>query len=207
MGSDKKNSVKVNVYGKQFNITGDASRGDIIRCARYVDEKLEMLLGGREYPVTTDVLTLTAMNIAEDLYKIKADRDEALAVIKEKDKEINGYNKLWDEAKDGFRNARQEYEGAREEILSIEEDYEAVKRATAELDAENRFLKERVKELEEEIETLKDTNLQMQLFIPPEFENIDPEKAAEIERTRRTVRHSGYNRKKRNGGYKKKIRG
>ncbi|MBR6701449.1 MAG: cell division protein ZapA [Firmicutes bacterium] len=207
MGSDKKNSVKVNVYGKQFNITGDASRGDIIRCARYVDEKLEMLLGGREYPVTTDILTLTAMNIAEDLYKIKADRDEALAVIKEKDKEINGYNKLWNEAKDGFRNARQEYEGAREEILSIEEDYESVKQNAAELDAENRLLRERVKELEEEIETLKDTNLQMQLFIPPEFENIDPEKALEIEKVRKSSRPAGYNRKKKKNRHKRKNRG
>lgn len=207
MGSKNNNSVKVSVYGKQYNISGDASRGDIIRCARYVDTKLELLLGGRDYPLTTDILTLTAMNIAEDLYKLKSDRDEALAVIKEKDKEIAGYNKLWNEAKDGFRNARQEYEGAREEILSIEEDYEAVKQNAVDLDAENRLLKERVKELEEEIETLKDTNLQMQLFIPPEFENIDPEKAVEITKARRTSRPPGYNRKKKKTRHKRKNRG
>ncbi|MBQ4340374.1 MAG: cell division protein ZapA [Firmicutes bacterium] len=207
MGSNKINSVKVSVYGKKYNISGEASRGDIIRCARYVDEKLEMLLGGRDYPVTADILTLTAMNIAEDLYKLKADRDEALEVIKEKDKEIEGYNKLWNEAKDGFRNARQEYVGAREEILSIEEDYEAVKQNAVELDAENRLLKERVKELEEEIDHLKNTNLQMQLFIPPEFEDIDPESAAEIERTKKVIRSAGYSRNRRNSRHNKKSRG
>lgn len=206
MGS-RNNSVRVSVYGKQYNIAGEASRGDILRYARYVDEKLELLLRGRDYPLTTDILILTAMNIAEDLYKIKADRDEALDIIKEKDKEINGYNKLWDEAKDGFRNARQEYEGAREEILSIEEEYEAVKQNAEELDSENRLLKAKIKELEEEIKALKDTNLQMQLFIPPEFEKMAFENASETTQNLKSNKPMGYNKKKKKNRHKKKNRG
>lgn len=208
MGSEKNNSVRVSVYGKQYNIAGKASRGDILRYAKYVDDKIELLLGGRQQPLTTDIMTLVAMNIAEDLYNIKADRDEALDIIKEKNKEIEGYNRLWDKAKDGYKNARQEYEGAREEILSMEEECESARQEAARLDAENRVLKEKLKDLGEEIENLKNANLQMQLFIPPGYSgnNMDGE-TGDGPKSTGTKKPAGYNRKKKKNRHKKKSRG
>lgn len=208
MGSEKNNSVRVSIYGKQYNIAGKASRGDILRYAKYVDDKIELLLGGRQRPLTVDIMTLAAMNIAEDLYSVKADRDEALEIIKEKDKEIEGYNRLWDKAKDGYKNAKQDYEGAREEILTMEEECESARREAARLDEENRVLKKRVKDLMEEIENLRNANLQMQLFIPPGYSgnNTEDEAGAEPKKTP-AKKPAGYNRKKKKNRHKKKSRG
>lgn len=208
MGSVMNNSVRVKVYGKEYNVAGTASRGDIIRCAKYVDDKMELLLGGREHPVTSDIMTLVAMNIAEDYYKVLADRAKALEVIKEKEQEIEGYNRLWDKANDGFKNAKLGFEKAREEIQGLEAECESARKEAARLEEENSLMKEQIKSLKEEIDNLKNANIEMQLYMPLDFENKAIEEEANLESAKnRTKKPVGYNKKKKKNRHKKKSRG
>lgn len=202
MGSGNNNSVQVNIYGKQYYIAGDASRGEILRYAKYVDQKMEALLRGRKHSITTDIMTLTAINIAEDLFDMKAERDEVLAMLGEKEKEIEGYNKLWDDAKSGFSNARQEYEGAKEALSGLEEDYQAAKEAAEQYQKENNLLKKEAEALRRQIAELKEMHVQMQMYLPEE--NQEEKEYRREPAARVTGRPTAYNKKKKKNRHKKK---
>ncbi len=173
--AEMNNTVKVNVYGKEYTIAGQASRGDILRYAKYVDEKIESLLGGKQKSLNADIMVLIAMNIAEDLYKVVSDRDEALEIIVEKDQALEGQNELWDKT----NSAIQDYEEAKDEINRLEKEYAAVKTEAANLKEENRQLYKKMYELREELDKIKNSTLQMQMFLPDEESPADNENLKE----------------------------
>ena len=163
------NTVKVSIYGKQYTIAGEASRGDILRYAKYVDEKIESLLGGKQKSLNADIMILIAMNIAEDLYKVISDRDEALDIIVEKDEALEGQSELWDKT----NSAIQDYEEAKDEIHRLEKELASAKAEAANLKEENRQLYKKMYELREELDKIKNSSLQMQMFLPDEEKPAD----------------------------------
>lgn len=165
MGSFNNNRATVTIYGKTFGIVGDATSEEIKEYAEYVDAKIRELSGKSSRNLNVDIVVLAALNMAEEFFRIKAERDSAVEMIEEQ----NRANASWSEAED-LIGSSMDYESAREEILSLEKECERVRKEAEELKKKNLQLTEKIDELNAEIEKLNSRNIQMQLYIPDEQE-------------------------------------
>jgi cell division protein ZapA len=81
---EKKHTVKVNIYGEEYPIKADIDSSYIIRVAQFVDKKMREVAERSSQRVPVKVAVLTAMNIADELFKEKEDKDKKLSLVEEK---------------------------------------------------------------------------------------------------------------------------
>ena len=65
------NKVKVNIFGNNYNIQGDASSEYIAQIASYVDEKMEEVSSNLSTGNQVHIAILAALNIADEYFQLK----------------------------------------------------------------------------------------------------------------------------------------
>ncbi len=85
METSKNNLVRVTIYGQEYTVRGEAEPSYIVNVAKYVNDKMEEV----ENSLTTvqsplRVAILAAMNISDELFTAKKDKDEVLHSVDEK---------------------------------------------------------------------------------------------------------------------------
>lgn len=82
---EKKQSVKVNIFGEDYPIRGDADSGYILRVGKYVDLKMREVaerLSSHKSPLR--VAVLAAMNITDELFKEREDKEKKFLDVEKK---------------------------------------------------------------------------------------------------------------------------
>lgn len=131
----EKNVVSVKIYGQEYNITGEKSREHIIKVADYVDRNMhEMAEIVQNAPVSA-LAILTSINIADEYFETAARLETQEGINIQKDKDIEHYIQLWEEAKKNFADFKEE---------------------NADLISKNEKLRESSREKEKEIAQLKE---------------------------------------------------
>ena len=70
------NKVTVNIYGKEFTVSGDKPAEQIMRIATHVDLRMKQI-GGEDYKgALSSLAILTAMNISEEYFDLVFRIDE-----------------------------------------------------------------------------------------------------------------------------------
>lgn len=69
-------TVTVNINGENYAIKTDDDPVYVNEVARYVDEKMREIASGGKVITTSKVAILTALNIADDLFKSRKDHQE-----------------------------------------------------------------------------------------------------------------------------------
>ncbi|GJL77636.1 MAG: hypothetical protein NPINA01_06250 [Nitrospinaceae bacterium] len=64
-------SLKINIYGREYNVKSDSFSVDPHEVANVVDSKMQELSRVATKTSTTDLAILTALNIAQELLEIK----------------------------------------------------------------------------------------------------------------------------------------
>ena len=67
----KQSSVKVNIFGNEYGIRGEADPGYIKEIAGLVDSKMREVSEIMDIPSHAKVAVLAALNIADELYKAR----------------------------------------------------------------------------------------------------------------------------------------
>ena len=85
METSKNNLVRVTIYGQEYTVRGEAEPSYIVNVTKYVNDKMEEV----ENSLTTvqsplRVAILAAMNISDELFTAKKDKDEVLHSVDEK---------------------------------------------------------------------------------------------------------------------------
>ena len=168
MENNRANITEIVINKRKYRISGDSSPKDIHRYAKYVNDKIAELQKQGASGNQGDFMTLTALNIAEDLYRIKQDRDEALDVILQKNRELEDFSQSLQEGREQSAAELFRIEDPEDDRSAFEEELERVRAEADKLREENRFLNKYIEDLKEEIRGLKDMHLQMQMFIPEE---------------------------------------
>lgn len=97
-----KNKVSVNIYGKDYTVSGDRPSEEIIRIASHVDLRMKELADGGFRGPVSEMAVLAAITVAEELYEY-VDENESLKKDKaEMNASARHYEQLWDEAKKSF---------------------------------------------------------------------------------------------------------
>ena len=79
-----KQSVKVNIFGEDYPIRGDADRRYILQVGRYVDLKMREVAEKLSNKSPLRVAVLAAMNITDELFREREDKDKKLLNVEEK---------------------------------------------------------------------------------------------------------------------------
>jgi cell division protein ZapA len=81
---EKKQSVKVNIFGEDYAIKGDTETLYIQQVAQYVDQKMKEVSERLANKLPLRVAVLAAMNITDELFKEREDKEKKLLNVEEK---------------------------------------------------------------------------------------------------------------------------
>lgn len=77
-------SVTVSIFGTDYAISGDTDPDRIREVAHYVDSKMRTTTEANPLLSTTKVAILTALNIAEELFKRERERETTLSEVSQR---------------------------------------------------------------------------------------------------------------------------
>lgn len=72
----QKNKVTVKIMDRDYTLVSDDSREHMQRVANFVDDKMQETYACNRKLSTSMIGVLTALNIADELHKVKSERDE-----------------------------------------------------------------------------------------------------------------------------------
>ncbi len=87
--SGNMNSVKVEIYGSEYRIKGDADPDYIREIAHYVDSKMREVNDDAALGSSLKVAILAALNVAGELFGERDDRNKLLASVQERAEEMS----------------------------------------------------------------------------------------------------------------------
>jgi cell division protein ZapA len=86
--TEKKQSVKVNIFGEDYPIKGDANADYIREVAGYVDQKMKEVSERLSNKLPLRVAVLAAMSITDELFKERGDKEKTLLGIEERSQSL-----------------------------------------------------------------------------------------------------------------------
>ncbi len=84
---DPKNKLNVVIYGQQFKIVGKASSNYMRMVAGHVDDKMRQIAESNSRLDTAKIAVLTAVNIADEYFRLKQEYEELLRLVEEEEQE------------------------------------------------------------------------------------------------------------------------
>jgi len=81
---DRKQSIKVNIYGQEYPIRSEADATYVQQIAEYVDRKMKEVAEKVPARVHSQLAVLTALHIADELFKEREDKEKKLSEVEEK---------------------------------------------------------------------------------------------------------------------------
>ncbi len=101
-------SVKVRIFGQEYNITGDKTPEEIEKIASYVDEKMKLIAKVAGGGSVSGVPALTCLNIAEEYFDVLSRLDRLRAEHEKVLNESRQYAHTMEETKDSYVKAREQ---------------------------------------------------------------------------------------------------
>ena len=83
-------SVEISILGHTYTVKGDVHEEYIKKLAAYVDEKLQEIHAGNPNITPLKASILAALNIADELHRLKEEHDKAAQTIEEKADALSG---------------------------------------------------------------------------------------------------------------------
>ena len=83
-----KNSVQVEILGKEFTVKSENDESYVKEIADYVNRKMEEVLKDTRTVATVNVVLLAALNIADEYFRIKEQHQELIGDIESKCQEL-----------------------------------------------------------------------------------------------------------------------
>ncbi len=80
----RKQSVRVNIFGEDYPIKGDTNTRYILRVGKYVDQKMREVADKITNKSPLKVAVLAAMNITDELFKEKEEKEKKLLDVEER---------------------------------------------------------------------------------------------------------------------------
>jgi len=170
------NKATVRIYGQDYTITGEKSQAYIERIAQHVDETMSAISGEIGAAPAASLAVLTAVNIADEMFSIKAKQGdfdgekERLRVEAEHNAQL-------------LEKTRSEFQQYKNETAKSEDDNSRLQSILSERTAENENLKKKLAELESRISDLTESNanLSERLKTRDEGQSISSEHGRELE--------------------------
>lgn len=150
-----KSKVSVKIYGQEYTISGEMPKEYIIKIANYVDEKMTDLGQKLRNGTTASIAILSAVNIADEYFKMHAKLNEAKRENEKISIDTKHYQKLWDEAKNSYIQYKQDAQKYFEQLQEKQEQLREKTEECSRLNHQINKMTEENKKLESENTNLK----------------------------------------------------
>jgi cell division protein ZapA len=84
-----KKALDVEILGQKFTISSEAEEGYMLRVASYVDNKMQELMQASKPIAKPNVAMLAALNIADELHRLKDSHEAILNKLDQLSKKIS----------------------------------------------------------------------------------------------------------------------
>jgi len=84
------NQVKVKIFGQEFTIKGEDTAEYVEGLADFVDKKMREVAAASSVITSHKVAILTAINIADELFRLRKEKEEAEAALRERVENLGG---------------------------------------------------------------------------------------------------------------------
>lgn len=79
-----KKAIEVTIMGQKFLVRSESNEDYVSKVAGYVDGKVNEVLSNTKSVASMQVALLTAMNIADEFFKFRGDKEEKLNKVEKK---------------------------------------------------------------------------------------------------------------------------
>ncbi len=83
MQSDGKNRLTVDIFGQQYRLSGKATINHMRMVAGFVNDKMNEISQGNTRLDTAKIAVLTAVNIADEYFRLRKEYEELLRLLQE----------------------------------------------------------------------------------------------------------------------------
>ena len=80
--------IKVSIFGKDYTLRSDVGEEHIKKVAYFLDERMKMFAGQLTKKDPLKIAVLSALNIADELFRERMERDKNLHFVDKETKEI-----------------------------------------------------------------------------------------------------------------------
>lgn len=87
--ADSKPGIKVEIFGNEYRIKGKADVDYVKKVAAYVDEKMHQIAKMSVTGAVSKIAILTAINIADELFRERLEREKAVEELNQRLEEID----------------------------------------------------------------------------------------------------------------------
>jgi cell division protein ZapA len=136
----QKNKVIVRIHGQEYKLMSDDTREYMQGLANFVDDRMQEIANGNSKLSTAMMAVLTALNIADDYYKLKSQYEDLVARYK---------NPLYD-----VDLTRKQVDGLSKELDKRNADYEVIIGKFEELMQRSAVYEEEMDNLREKLNVL-----------------------------------------------------
>ena len=84
-----KKALDVEILGQKITISSEAEEGYMLKVASYVDEKMQELMRSPKPVARGNIAMLTALNIADEYYRLKDAHDAILSRLSQLSKRLS----------------------------------------------------------------------------------------------------------------------
>ncbi len=84
----ERNSVRVNILGSEYALKSEADPQYVIELASFVDQKMQKLQKGASIHAPLKIAVLTAVNISDELFRLKRKYEKLVKEIESASEEI-----------------------------------------------------------------------------------------------------------------------
>ncbi len=82
--NENENVIKVQIFGGEYKIRGEADPEYILEVARYVDSKMREINEKLSVASLGKVAILTSLNLADELFKERREKEQTFSQIRER---------------------------------------------------------------------------------------------------------------------------
>ncbi len=82
-------SIRVQIFGMEYSLKSDNSEEYVNEVANYVDSKIKSLSENTSVKSQTKIAVLAALNIADELFRVREKYSKALGKIDQKSEELS----------------------------------------------------------------------------------------------------------------------
>ncbi|MDR1574308.1 MAG: cell division protein ZapA [Clostridiales Family XIII bacterium] len=142
--------ISVKIYGQEYTITGDRPQAYMGRVAAYVDEKMKQLSGVLPNGSASELASLAAVNIADELFANEHNINEVRNRNEQLENDMRHYIALWEEAKKSFLQYKEEAQSMRGERDDLQGRLDAMQTEAERLSHLVQTIEDRASALEQE---------------------------------------------------------
>src|SRR5436305_10304093 len=88
--ADSIKTVRIEIFGNEYNIRGQADPQYITRVAAYVDQKMRVINEKLALPALSQVAILASLNIADELFRERDERTRSVQAVRDKAADLEG---------------------------------------------------------------------------------------------------------------------